>query len=95
MTEVEQKPFNDGEASMEEVAKAYMDIRQRKDGPSAAPLDAKIAAMLPKVRLLAFTFEGCCRSFGRAKMVIPELDTVMGSSVSLRGKAFAPVGFLL
>ena len=48
MTEVEQKILNDGEASMEDVAKAYMDIRQRKDGPTAAPLDAKIAAMLPK-----------------------------------------------
>ncbi|MFH4979565.1 hypothetical protein AB6A40_006274 [Gnathostoma spinigerum] len=38
----------DGEASMEDVAKAYMDIKHRKDGPSNGSVDPKIAAMLPK-----------------------------------------------
>ena len=49
-------PSEEAEASMEDVAKAYMEVRQRKDGPSAAPLDAKIAAMLPKVSVFNFCF---------------------------------------
>lgn len=50
MTEVQQAPI-ENETNLEDVAKAYMEVRQRKDGPSAAPLDAKIAAMLPKVSI--------------------------------------------
>lgn len=49
MTEVEQPP-QEAETNLEDVAKAYMEVRQRKEGPLAPPLDAKIAAMLPKVR---------------------------------------------
>ncbi|VDK51597.1 unnamed protein product [Anisakis simplex] len=68
MTEVAQQPIkpeqkqealeDDDEAKMEDVAKAYMEVRQRKDGPSAAPLDPKIAALLPKARkfILFFTY---------------------------------------
>uniref|UniRef100_A0A0M3IIK5 Splicing factor U2AF subunit n=2 Tax=Ascaris TaxID=6251 RepID=A0A0M3IIK5_ASCLU len=53
MTDIQQpqqleQSANDGEARMEDVAKAYMEVRQRKDGPTAAPLDPKIAALLPK-----------------------------------------------
>lgn len=58
MTDIQQpqqleQSANDGEARMEDVAKAYMEVRQRKDGPTAAPLDPKIAALLPKVCYLS------------------------------------------
>lgn len=54
MTEVDQHPqqpeqLQEMETNLEDVAKAYLEVRQRKEGPLAPPLDAKIAAMLPKV----------------------------------------------
>ncbi|KAM3724668.1 Splicing factor U2AFsubunit [Dirofilaria immitis] len=53
MTEVDQHPqqpeqLQEMETNLEDVAKAYLEVRQRKEGPLAPPLDAKIAAMLPK-----------------------------------------------
>lgn len=59
MTEVDQHPqrseqLQEMETNLEDVAKAYLEVRQRKEGPLAPPLDAKIAAMLPKVSKDAF-----------------------------------------